>query len=101
MISMDKASTGGFDTEKQRAIERMREMNSRSKYRQSAKAEHTVQKNSPKTGTDFNFLSNLGIPFLDNFSADSDLFLILGLALILMSENSDRLLLLALLYILL
>lgn len=46
-------------------------------------------------------LSNLQLPFLSGLKKDSDMTLILGLILILMSEKSDRLLMLALLYILL
>lgn len=40
------------------------------------------------------------IPFLDMLSTDSDATLIIGLLLILMSENSDKMLLFALIYIL-
>lgn len=47
------------------------------------------------------FLSELNIPFLDNILKDGDSTLIIGLLLILMSENTDRILLFALVYILL
>ncbi len=44
--------------------------------------------------------SDLGKPIFDKIGADPDMLLILGLLLILHSEKSDRMLLLALLYIL-
>ncbi len=47
------------------------------------------------------FLGELNIPFLDNILKDGDSTLIIGLLLILMSENTDRILLFALIYILL
>lgn len=40
------------------------------------------------------------IPFLDNLLKDSDTVLIIGLLLILMSDNSDKMLMFALIYIL-
>lgn len=45
--------------------------------------------------------SGFNLPFLDTLKRDPDMTLILGMILLLSSENSDRLLLLALLYILL
>ncbi len=45
-------------------------------------------------------LSGMNLPFLNNLKSDGDMGLILGLLLILISEKSDRLLMLALLYIL-
>lgn len=47
------------------------------------------------------FLSGMNLPFLNNLKNDGDMALILGLLLILISEKSDRLLMLALVYILL
>lgn len=47
------------------------------------------------------FLGGMNLPFLNNLKNDGDMALILGLLLILISEKSDRLLMLALLYILL
>lgn len=46
------------------------------------------------------FLSGMNLPFLNNLKNDGDMGLVLGLLLILISEKSDRLLMLALLYIL-
>lgn len=46
------------------------------------------------------FLSGLDLPFLDIFSKDTDVALIIGLLLILMSEKADKKLLFALVYIL-
>ncbi len=45
--------------------------------------------------------NGLQIPFLDSIMKDADTTLIIGLLLILMSENSDKMLLFALIYILL
>lgn len=85
-----------FNLEKQRAAERLKKLNEMSKYRQG-KTQSTVKKSEhEKSG----FLSNFNIPFLSGIGIDSDLALILGLILILSSEKSDKLLLLALLYIL-
>lgn len=52
--------------------------------------------NNVKTGKN----TGLGIPFLDMFKKDSDMAVIIGLMLLLLSENGDKTLLLALLYIL-
>ena len=85
-----------FNLEKQHAAERLKELNARSKYRQG-NTQNTAKKSEPqKSG----FLSDFNIPFLSGIGIDSDMALILGLILILSSEKSDKLLLLALLYIL-
>ncbi len=47
------------------------------------------------------YKTGLNIPFSDNLFKDGDFSLILGLLLILMSENADKMLLFALVYILL
>lgn len=116
-------SKENFMYEQQKAVERMMEMNRRSKYdsnshnmppappfvklngnaryfnggdeRQEDTADILRQdkKEAPKAG--FN------LPLLDTLKIDRDTTLILGLLLILWSEKSDRYLLLALLYILL
>ena len=59
-----------------------------------SKTKSEPTKNSNTSSLPFN------IPFLDNFLKDADSTLILGLLLILMSENGDKLLLFALIYIL-
>ena len=56
-------------------------------------------KKEPTASTKTNS-SPFNIPLIDNLLKDSDSTLILGLLLILMSENSDKLLLFALIYIL-
>ena len=79
----------------------MRKMHELSKYRQNEyapKFEQAQQKKSENNANITSFLSNLGT---GNFTIDSDIALILGLVLILAAENSDKMLLLALLYILL
>lgn len=87
--------------EKQRASERMRELSARSKYRQNAQTTDKRPNSSAKEQSGMpGFLSELNIPLLGNIKLDPDIALILGLVLILTSENSDKLLLLALLYIL-
>lgn len=98
-----------FYRQQQAAVERMRQMNARatkSNYKSpSTKQEHAAPeqhkdnhiKNTSNKGS---FLGGLNIPFLDNLSSDGDTALILGLLLILISENTDKTLLFALVYIL-
>ena len=100
---MDASQNSGFDLEKQRAIERMRELNARSKNIKN-KGEHPPPQNKNTDGSfkrSSDFLSDFKLPVLGNIGADSDISLILGLVLILTAEKSDKLLLLALIYILL
>ena len=87
-----------FDIEKQRAVERMRELNARAKNIKNGCAPHK----NPHTAnsTPPGIPGGINIPFLKDIGIDADISLILGLALILMAEDSDKLLLLALLYIL-
>ena len=64
----------------------------------------TTQKNTSAQGNSYNSHHNsngMGLPFLDNILSDSDTTLIIGLLLLLMSENADKRLLFALVYILL
>lgn len=95
-----------FNIEKQRAAERLRELNARSRYHTNRPPYKNMNCDGEphlingKKAERHNFLSELGIPFLGDKGIDSDIALVLGLVLILTSENSDRLLLLALLYIL-
>lgn len=63
------------------------------------KKEVPIQKKQTNDGIDL-FLNGMNLPFLNNLKNDGDMGLVLGLLLILISENSDRLLMLALLYIL-
>ena len=96
---MDLSDKNSFTVEKQRAAERLRELSARSKYKQAScgaknAAEHKPSRREPDS------LSGFNLPFLSDIGADSDTALILGLVLILSAEKSDRLLLLALLYIL-
>lgn len=65
--------------------------------KQSASATPKSRQNDGITA----FLSGMNLPFLNNLKNDQDITLVLGLLLILISEKSDRLLMLALLYILL
>lgn len=93
-----------FNLEKQRAAERLRELNARSKYPNNFTAPPCNVKSrgnkTDKRPEHPDFLPGLKIPFLGDLALDSDLALILGLVLILTTEKADKLLLLALLYIL-
>lgn len=102
-----------FIIAKQKAIERMKEFNGRSsEYSNNGippipdfvSLNNKTNKNSPKkpenNGFNFNF-EGLNIPFLEMAKNDKDVGLILGLILLLVCENSDKLTLIALLYILL
>lgn len=115
-----------FVRQSQAAVERMREMNARSRIPENSrhkmppspsfvkvngnnyepqkahnppmesineKTKPSPEKQPPSNG--------FGIPFLDNILKDGDSTLILGLLLVLMSENTDKTLLFALMYILL
>ena len=122
-----------FMRESQAAVERMREMNSRSKISENSRHKmppspsfvkvnsnntpnpqshipsnpqsqknYTEQKEKPKPPTENQKSGGgFGIPVLDNLLKDGDSALIIGLLLILMSENTDKMLLFALVYILL
>ena len=94
-----------FLNQKRNAVEKMREMNARAQNggrnapQKPNRTDNRTQKAPPKqSGNPF---SGLGIPFLDNITRDSDSAVILGLLLVLWSENADKRLLFALLYILL
>lgn len=86
-----------FLKQQQSAVERMREMNSRSAF---APPNPKPQDPPPQKPKNNNSLNSLNIPFLDKLSSDGDMALILGLLLILMSEKTDKTLLFALVYIL-
>ncbi len=110
-----------FLLQQQQAIKRMQEMQGRAQkpaphkmppapsfIKTEQKIGHeSVDTNPPanqtKTETDGleSIFSTLNIPFLNSLKTDSDISLILGIFLILLAEKSDRLLLIALLYILL
>lgn len=104
MISGDKMTNAESNVtaeEKRRAAERMRQMHARSKFQKETREPNTGGKECGKKETGgVSFLPPTGIPFLRNLGLDSDITLILGLLLILTAESSDKLLLLALLYIL-
>lgn len=118
-----------FLRQSQAAVERMREMNARSHISDSNRhkmppvpsfvkvnenRQNTQKGNNYAPASDFqqdtsqqksiqaqNTNGGLNIPFLDNILKDGDSSLILGLLLVLMSENTDKMLLFALMYILL
>lgn len=90
-----------FVNQQRAAVERMREINSRSAYK-SVKGKAPDQNEVPKkpSGKTSGDNNSLQIPILDKLLSDGDSVLILGLLLILMSEKADKMLLFALLYIL-
>lgn len=88
-----------FSDKQRKAIEQMKEMNARSAYKNEP--EPAVPPQSPPTPQTNPLFSGLNIPFLENLKTDSDLTLILGILLLLLSEKADKRLLFALIYILL
>ena len=88
--------------ETRRAVEQMRRMSSRSRYPNDGcvKENETISAGSKAPTGKAPLTPSPGIPFLRNFGLDQDMALILGLLLILTAEGSDKLLLLALIYIL-
>ncbi len=82
-----------FKNQQQRAVDQMREMNSR-----AMSAPPAV--NHPPKPPQNDSMQGLGLPF-GELLKDKDTALILGLLLILLSENADKRLLFALVYILL
>ena len=82
-----------FEKQRQNALKEMREIGSKS-------TNHPPKKKTPPPQTNTMFNSNINLPF-ENLFKDKETALILGLLLILYGENADRLLLLALVYILL
>lgn len=84
------------------AIERMRKMSEKSAFYLGKNQKPPQQTPTPqKPPQHQSFLPSFNIPFLDSLTKDGDSALILGLLLILISEQSDKMLLFALIYILL
>lgn len=90
-----------FSNRQREAIERMKEMNSRSIYKKEPEAKPEQKPQKPPEQPLNSLLPGLNLPFLENFKNDSDLTLILGILLLLLSEKADKRLLFALIYILL
>lgn len=88
-----------FSRQQQDAINRMREMNKKSTNPQPDNPRRSPSKPQPKQQNS-NEGSGLELPF-GNLFTDKDTALILGLLLILYGEKADKMLLLALVYILL
>ena len=88
-----------FSRQQQDAINRMREMNKKSTNPQADTTVHTPPRTQPKPQNSQGSLG-LELPF-GNLFTDKDTALILGLLLILYGEKADKMLLLALVYILL
>ncbi len=114
---MENMSKEEFMRQSEAAVRRMREINSRANIKSSPhkmpptpafvsgiatseqKSNDEKQKANEK-GKNNNLNSGFPLPFLDMFKSDSDMPIILGLLLLLMSEKCDKRLLFALLYIL-
>lgn len=107
---MENMSKEEFMRQSEAAVRRMRELNNRANIKSSphkmpptppfvssTAPEEQKVKERPKNN---NLNSGLSLPFLDIFKNDSDMPIILGLLLLLMSEKCDKRLLFALLYIL-
>ena len=105
-----------FNHTKQEAIKRMQEMQAKSMYKKPEKAQQNIPKptkpppqqpqQSPPPPqqpqqADGNLFGGFNLPFLESLKTDSDLTLILGILLLLLSEKADKRLLFALIYILL
>ena len=87
-----------FSNRQREAIEQMRAMKAKSVYQEPQKEENkTIGTQKPSRP----IFEGLNLPFLDNLKTDSDLTLILGILLLLLSEKADKRLLFALIYILL
>lgn len=86
-----------FKLEQQAAIERMRKLSTQAK----TQTKETFQPKSPSSDKN-EPLQNKGfnLPFFESILRDGDTALIIGLLLLLMSENTDKKLLFALIYIL-
>lgn len=81
-----------YSSEKQRAIEQMREMNKRATKNSDTKPQTSCTAQSQPANRDL--FQNASLPL------DSDTLIILALILILAGDNTDKILLLALVYIL-
>ena len=92
-------SSNEFSRQQQDAINRMREMNKKSTNPQPDNNRRPPPKPQPKQQNSQDG-SRLELPF-GNLFKDKDTALILGLLLILYGEKADKMLLLALVYILL
>jgi hypothetical protein len=88
-----------FARQKQDAIRRMQQMNSKSAEKIPDIKPEPKQESYKQNSN--SLLETLNIPFLSNLKKDGDATLILGILLLLLSEKADKKLLFALIYILL
>ena len=86
-----------FNKARQDAINQMHQMSNRSTNLKPP----PEKENSNQKSTNTSAFSGFNIPFLENLKTDSDLTLIIGILLLLLSEKADKRLLFALIYILL
>lgn len=107
------SQSNSFLGRQEQAVEQMREMSRRAtmpptppfvkipnKNNENNPPKEVIPQKQNKNDGINDFLNGMNLPFLNNLKNDGDMGLVLGLLLILISEKSDRLLLLALLYIL-
>ncbi len=87
-----------FERQKAEAEQRVKEMNRRYTEKAAAKPAEEKPQPKPQKSTPFDIFKLLK---LDSFRADSDRLLLLGLFLLLNSQEADELLLYALIYIML
>ncbi len=85
-----------FERQKAEAEQRVKEMNRRYNEKATSKPPETKPIQTAPKSTPFDIFKLLK---LDNFRADSDRLLLLGLFLLLSSQEADELLLYALIYI--
>lgn len=88
-----------FARQKQEAIRRMQQMNSKSSPK-PIEPKLEPKPEPPKQNSN-SLLDGFNIPFLNTLKNDGDATLILGILLLLLSEKADKKLLFALIYILL
>ena len=95
-----------FLLQQQAAVEKMRETSARARFKSGNQNQSAVHHNSPPQNTAPNTAFNLSAAKNQDFPVlewlkNGDTALILGLLLLLFSENADKRLLFALIYILL
>ncbi len=88
-------SNADFLDKQRKAIEQLKEMQSKSTVKEPENQAEPIKKPSNS------ILGGINLPFLENLKTDGDLTLILGILLLLLSEKADKRLLFALIYILL
>jgi hypothetical protein len=89
-----------FNKQKAQAVEKLREMSARSTNKKNENSNNATNNINKDKSNNNNIFSQFNLPFLDLLLKDQDSTLIIGLLLMLMGDNNDKLLLFALIYIL-